>query len=138
MPYAFKSIYYIYSIPYLTTCLERGGGGGISMTYGVTLLHKKEAYLHQWFYDVWVSLSSQPFFTFVAIAIMSFPVYILIGTDVRSWSCKYTFYSDSGSELDRHVQNKKKGWIPTYYKPFAVTDCALYIFYTLYLAWWWL
>lgn len=77
MPYAFKSIYYIYSIPCLTMCLERGVG--FSVTYGVTLLHTKEAYMHQWFYDIWESLSSQPFFTFVAIAIISFPVYILLG-----------------------------------------------------------
>ena len=79
-------------------------------------------------------MSSQPFFTFVAIAIMSFPVYILIGIDVTSWSCKYTFYSDSCYELDKHVQKVKKGSIPTYYKPFAVTDHAVYIFYILYLA----
>jgi hypothetical protein len=75
------------------------------MTYGVTLLHTKEAYLHRWFYDIWESLSSKPFFTFVAIVIMNFPVYILIGIDVTSWSYKYTFYSDSCYELDKNVHN---------------------------------
>jgi hypothetical protein len=40
--YAFKSIYFIHSIPCLITVLERGGR--FSVTYGVTLLHTKEAY----------------------------------------------------------------------------------------------
>ena len=115
-------------------CVWRGKGW-FSMTYGVTLLHTKEAYLHPWFYNIWENLSSQPFFTLAAIAIMSFPVYILLGIDVTNWRCKYTFYSDSCYELDKHVQKVKKGWIPTYYKPFTVTDHAVYIY--IYLSYIW-
>lgn len=131
MPDAFKSIFYIYSILCLTVCLERRGGI---------------------FNDLWSDPPTYKgsLFTSMILRCMrkfefSTLLYICCHCNYE-FSCLYSYRDWCYKlelqvhfyELDKHVQNVKKGWIPTYYKPFAVTDHAVCIFYILYLAWWWL
>lgn len=136
MPYAFKNIYYIYSIPCLTLCLERGGGIFNDLwsdppTYKGSLFTSMVLwYMRKFEFSALLYICCHCNYEFSCL--YSF------GIDVTSCSCKYTFYSDSCYDFDKHVQNVKKHWIPTYYELFALTDHAVYIFYISYLAWWWL